>query len=275
MKKRLFTVAIGDPPTLAAAIAARLSLGADEVAAAIARGSVQLDGRRAGGDQPVRPGARVIVHLRSDSDITITTVYADEWIVVVDKPSGVPSQATRGEAATALDARVQAAHPGARLVHRLDRDASGLVLFSLDERARAPLQRALDAGQIERRYLAVVAGRLDGEGTIALRIARDPHDERRRRALPENDPNGQEARSRWRARSHAHNRTTLELTLETGRTHQLRVHLAAIGHPIVGDRLYGGPDAPRLHLHAHALALPHPRDGRPLSFSSPAPFSSM
>jgi tRNA pseudouridine32 synthase/23S rRNA pseudouridine746 synthase len=215
---------------------------------------------------------KLVVHLDPPSLMEPLVVFEDDWLLVADKPAGMPSQATRGDSAGALDAWAQARLPDARLVHRLDRDASGLILISQCADARAPLAAALDGGRIERRYLALVAGRLD-EGEIALRIARDSGDERRRQALPENDPSGQPARSRYRAVEKRGEDTLVELTLDTGRTHQLRVHLAAIGHPICGDTLYGGTPAERLMLHAHALQLRHPRNRRPLSFSAPAPFA--
>jgi RluA family pseudouridine synthase len=188
--------------------------------------------------------------------------FEDAWLLVVDKPIGVPSQATRSDAQNALDAQVRARHPEARMMHRLDRDASGLVLFARTESARGPLQRALESGRIARTYRALVSGRLEGSGRITLRIARGPKDPRKRVALPEAAPGGQPAASRWRALGADGENTAVELDLETGRTHQLRVHLAALGHPIVGDRLYGGPAAPRLMLHAQRLALPHTDDGR-------------
>jgi 23S rRNA-/tRNA-specific pseudouridylate synthase len=156
-------------------------------------------------------------------------------------------------------------------LHRLDKEASGLVLFSLTEAVRAPLHAALTEGHIERRYIALVAGRLDGAGRIALRIARHPRDPRLRVALPENAPAGLPAVSHFEVLAHGQSVTAVELKLETGRTHQLRVHLSAIGHPIVGDRFYGGPQSQRLFLHAHLLRLPHPLDGRLLKVRAALP----
>jgi RluA family pseudouridine synthase len=274
-RKKLLTVAAGDPPVLDAFLAARLSLSSAASAALIARGSVQVDGRRClDGTRSLAVGARVTAHLTADAPAgpSLPIVYQDDWLLVVDKPAGVPSQPTRAESATALDARIQAQHPDARMMHRLDRDASGLVLFARSPEARAPLQRALEAGEIARAYTAVVAGLLEGAGAIDLRIARDPTDERRRVAHPAASSAGQAALSRWRAVQKGATSTLVELELDTGRTHQLRVHLQAVGHPILGDRLYGGPPADRLHLHATRLTLPHPRDRRPLELTSPPPF---
>ncbi len=267
-RKRLFTVALGDPPTLQAAVSARLGEGID-----VAGGGAHVDGRRQTDPQmALQAGMRVVVYIDERTTAAPRIIFADDWLLVVDKPAGMPSQVTRGDSAHTLDAWAQARRADARLVNRLDRDASGLILLSQKIAARAPLATALDKGRIARRYLALVDGNLES-GEIALRVARDPHDERRRRALPENDPNGQDARSQYRAVGKQGAQTLLELTLTTGRTHQLRVHLAAIGHPIVGDSLYGGAPAERLMLHAHALELPHPRDNTPLAFSAPAAFA--
>jgi 23S rRNA-/tRNA-specific pseudouridylate synthase len=146
MRKRVFTIALGDPDTLAQAVAARLRLELPEAAARCAGGAVWVDGRRQpDGSVRIARGAKVAVH---DADATpptgeIVPVYRDGSLIVVDKPAGLPSQATRADAADTLEARVQQAFgEEARMMHRLDRDASGLVLFALDPRARAPLLSA-------------------------------------------------------------------------------------------------------------------------------------
>jgi RluA family pseudouridine synthase len=264
MKKRTLTAAAGDPDRLGAWLAARLGVSSGEALALCARGAVHLDGRRVqDASAPVTAGARVVVFTEPAREAASYVVaYEDAWLLVVDKPIGVPSQATRSDSENALDAQVRARHPEARMMHRLDRDASGLVLFARSESARRPLQAALEGGRIARTYRALVAGRLQGSGRVTLRIARDASDPRRRVALPEEAPGGQPAASRWRVLGPDGENTAVELDLETGRTHQLRVHLAALGHPILGDRLYGGAEAPRLMLHAQRLALPHPDDGR-------------
>jgi RluA family pseudouridine synthase len=255
--KKIFTVAVGDPPTLGEVVRERLGQ------VDVSRGGVHVDGKRCLDPAfAVTAGMRVVAHLDDRSQLTPRIVFEDDWLLVADKPAGMASQASRADVASSLEAWAQARNREARLVHRLDRDASGLILISQSARARAPLQTALDEGKIVRRYLARVHGPVEGEGVIALRIARDGKDERKRRTLPENDPNGDPARTRWKALSP----TLLELELETGRTHQIRVHLLSMGQPIDGDRLYGGAAAARLMLHAHSLSLPHPRDGRPLSF---------
>src|SRR5262249_24019035 len=139
---------------------------------------------------------------------------------------------------------------------------SGLILCARRPAACAPLQESLSRGAIVRGYVAVVHGAPQPPtGHITLRIARgrDPH---RRQALPAAAPGGEEARTEYRTeRLLPDGRALLSLTLHTGRTHQLRVHLSAIGHPIAGDQDYGGPPAERLMLHAATLRFPHPATG--------------
>ena len=280
MKKRVLTRAAGDPESLVELIAVRLGVERRQAKAWIDAGSVYLGGTRVGAAAAVAVGDRVTVFVvpppAPGTDPIV--IHRDEWIAVLDKPAGMPSQGEVSQRAVALDAFAwRHLGPGARMLHRLDKEASGLVLFALEARAQAPLQRALAAGEIDRRYVALVDGELRGDGAIRLRIARHATDRRLRAALPENAPAGESACSRFRSLARATWKgrplTAVELTLETGRTHQLRVHLSATGHPIVGDAAYGGPPFERMCLHAHALELPHPRDGTRLRLSAPMPKS--
>jgi 23S rRNA pseudouridine1911/1915/1917 synthase len=203
-------------------------------------------------------------------------VYSDADIAVIDKPSGMPSQAEPGQRAFSVEAAVERelGHD-ARPMHRLDKDASGLMLIALRPSAYAPLQQALAAGEIDRRYVAIAAGERHGDGAIRLRIGRHARDKRLRAALPENAPAGEPACTRYRVVGHgtlsSQPITAFAVELETGRTHQIRVHLAALGHPIVGDSAYGGPPFERLCLHSSALELPHPTTGRPVRVRAELP----
>lgn len=182
-------------------------------------------------------------------------VHADARLVVIDKPAGLLSVPGRTEPDCA-SARVQAAYPDALIVHRLDQATSGLLLF-----ARGPdAQRELSADFAERRvgklYIAVVAGRLDGEGLIDLPLAADwPNRPRQRVDLERGKP----SQTRWRVLAHEGGHTRVALEPLTGRSHQLRVHLAHLGHAILGDALYAAPAiaaaSPRLLLHASELRI--------------------
>jgi len=206
--------------------------------------------------------------------VALSIVHEDGDVLVVDKPAGVPSQATRDTVVGALDRMVAAVDAGARLFHRLDRDASGLVLFTRTAAARRRFAGWLRGGQLERRYVAAAWGHIAADaGRFERAIGPDPRDRRRMSAGL-----GRAARTVYRVarRGHAPGgapTTLVELDLETGRTHQIRVHLSDAGHPVCGDRLYGpaGPVSPvtavdRLFLHGHRLAWP----GAP-AITSPVP----
>jgi tRNA pseudouridine32 synthase/23S rRNA pseudouridine746 synthase len=201
--------------------------------------------------------------------------HADLHCVVVDKPSGLP--AVPGRSAALQDCawrRLQQAHPDALVVHRLDMATSGLLLFARGEAAQRALSGAFEKRLVRKRYLAVVAGELQQEsGEIALPIGAHWPDRPRRCVDP---LHGRPALTRFRLLAREAGRSRVALEPVTGRTHQLRVHLAAIGHPIVGDALYAPPEvqagAGRLLLHASALAVPHPQDGHLVEWTSDVPF---
>jgi 23S rRNA pseudouridine1911/1915/1917 synthase len=278
MKKRVLSRAAHDPEPLIDLLCARLHVSPAEAHDLVDAGAVYVEGERVMQPRGIGVGQRLTVFAEAlpEAPPPLTIVHRDDWIAVVDKPPGLPSQPERSQRAHALDLQAQRTlgHT-ARMMHRLDKEASGLVLFALRAPAHAPLQAALGAGGIDRRYLAIVDGELRGDGTIRLRIARHARDRRLRAALPEHAPAGEPALSRYRVLGHGclHDRpiSAVELQLETGRTHQLRVHLAGIGHPIVGDEPYGGPQFERLCLHAYLLELPHPSDGRRIRVSAPMP----
>ncbi|MEO6278055.1 RluA family pseudouridine synthase [Roseateles sp.] len=182
-------------------------------------------------------------------------LHADDRLVVIDKPAGMLSVPGRTEADCAI-ARVQQLYPDALVVHRLDQATSGLLLFARGLRA----QRELSADFAERRvgklYVAIIAGRLDGEGLIDLPIGADwPNRPRQQVDVARGKP----SQTRWRVLAHEGLHTRVALEPLTGRTHQLRVHLAHVGHAMLGDTLYAAPHIaaarPRLLLHASELLI--------------------
>ena len=209
-------------------------------------------------------------------------VHADDAIVVADKPAGLLAVPGRGaDKADCLWTRVRERYPDALVVHRLDQATSGLVLFARGEAAQRTLSRAFAARDVGKTYVAVVAGAVAADtGAIDLPLAADwPN---RPRQIVDRE-RGKPSLTRWRVLARGRHglapglRTTrLALEPVTGRSHQLRVHLTAIGHPIVGDALYAPPQvaaaAPRLLLHAARLAFAHPAGGGPCAFESPPPF---
>jgi 23S rRNA pseudouridine1911/1915/1917 synthase len=207
-------------------------------------------------------------------------VYEDEHLLVVDKAAGVVVHPAKGHREDTLSQLLAAGDAGAAggeperagIVHRLDRDTSGLLVVARSELAHAKLQRALQQREIEREYLALVIGRPPARsGTIEAPIGRDPH-VRTRMAVGGSHP--REARTHFELDRALAEHSLLKLKLETGRTHQIRVHLQAIGHPVAGDPEYGGRGAlglQRQFLHAARLAFAHPVSGAPIDVSSPLP----
>ncbi len=201
-------------------------------------------------------------------------LHVDSSLVLLDKPAGLLSVPGRGDGKQdCLSRRVQALYPDALVVHRLDMATSGLLLMARGKEMQGLLGIAFANGKVEKRYLAVVHGLpVPSNGTICLPLAADWPQRPRQRV---DQSTGKPARTRYRVLGHdrVSDTSRLELQPETGRTHQLRVHMLAIGHPIVGDELYAGaPDGSRLLLHAEWLALTHPATGEPVVFASPAPF---
>ncbi len=254
-------------------------------------GLVTVDGR------PGRPGQRVreeaVVRVapgdtdragdsrtqRTEQPVQLAVVYEDEALAVIDKPSGMVVHPAPGHpAGTVADGLKQRGTTWsllggverAGIVHRLDRDTSGLLVVAKTEAAHRSLARQLSDRSLGRTYWALVHGGFREEtGTIDAPIARHPRD-RRRMAIVEG---GREAVTDFVVTERLGDATVLELSLRTGRTHQIRVHLASIGHPIVGDAVYGRPDTilGRPALHAMRLRLVHPADGTERSFKSPIP----
>lgn len=218
-------------------------------------------------DPPSTPGA--------DGAARPWIVHCDQALLVVDKPSGLPSVPGRDPALHDCAAsRVVAAFADAKVVHRLDMDTSGLLLFARGLAVQRVLSRAFEQRQVGKTYIAVVAGEpADDEGEIDLPLRADwPN---RPRQIVDVQA-GKPSHTRWQVLQRGAGCSRLALHPLTGRSHQLRVHLAAIGHPILGDPLYAPPPARqaagRLMLHASALTLAHPDHGTRVSFRSEPPF---
>ena len=215
---------------------------------------------------------------RPPTEPWLDIVYEDDRLVVCDKPSGLLTVPGKDASlADCLEARVQARyarHPATKVVHRLDKDTSGLIILAFDKAALASLGGQFEHRTVGKDYVARVWGDVAGEdGLIDLPLATDWENKPRQRVDFER---GRPAQTRWRVLAREGGVTRLELTPLTGRTHQLRVHLCEIGHPILGDSFYAQGDAlaaaDRLQLHARMLQFAHPADGRLMHLERPAPF---
>jgi 23S rRNA pseudouridine1911/1915/1917 synthase len=262
-------------------------------AALIDAGRVQVDGRARPKRHTVAAGEQVVVELPDpppvdpvDQPAPFTVAYEDDQLLIVDKPAGVVVHPARGHRtgtlAQALGGRAAGGEDPARagIVHRLDRDTSGLLVVARTEAAHRALKELIAQRALRREYLALVDGRPPARsGTIDAPIGRDRRD-RVLMSLDSDDP--REARTHFAIEEALPDATLLRVTLETGRTHQIRVHLAAIGHPVAGDPQYGrsggarpGPGQrhglTRQFLHATRLAFDHPVSGEPIDVVSPLP----
>ncbi len=243
-------------------------------------GGVMVDGAVAKrGDQALQPGQVVEIH-RVDAaraiEPPLPLVYDDQWLMVVDKPSGLLSIAAVGEDAPSaygmMGDYVRASTHGrgrVYIVHRLDRSASGLLMLAKSLEVKKTLQRHWD--RVEKRYLALAEGRPPKEaGTIRgwLREARA-----QKMQVCDREPGARLAVTHYRVKKTLRSSTLLEVGLETGRRNQIRVHLASIGCPVVGDKKYGAQSDPlrRLALHACLLAFPHPVTGEMVRLELPMP----
>ena len=207
-------------------------------------------------------------------DTPLDVIHADHQILVVNKPAGLLSVPGRGEhLADCLIARLRAAFPEVLLVHRLDRDTSGVMVFALTPAAQRHLGLQFEKRQVKKAYLARLWGEMAArEGRVDLPLIVDWPNRPKQMVDP---VNGRPAITDWKVLKIDAGTTRVRLMPLTGRSHQLRVHMAALGHPILGDPFYAeGParDAPRLMLHAETLRLRHPDGGKGLTFRAPVPF---
>lgn len=207
-------------------------------------------------------------------DVPLSILHRDEAILVVDKPSGLLSVPGKLEGREdCLIARIAAEIPQVLLVHRLDCDTSGVILFALTKVAQGNLGKQFEHRVVKKSYVARLWGRLEpATGRVDLPLCADwPN---RPRQMVSHD-HGRPAQTDWEVIGYEADTTRVRLFPHTGRSHQLRVHMAELGHPILGDPIYAeGParDFPRLMLHAESLTIRHPIGGDWVTFTAPVPF---
>ncbi len=203
-------------------------------------------------------------------DEPLVILHHDHELLLVDKPAGLLSVPGKGEhLADCLLARIQSVFPDALLVHRLDRDTSGVMVFAMTRHAQRHLGLQFEKRQVKKTYVARVWGHVaDKQGVVDLPLIVDwPN---RPRQMVDHE-NGRPALTEWRVLRHEDKATRIRLFPKTGRSHQLRVHMQAIGHPILGDPFYATGEAraaPRLMLHAESLRLRHPDGGKGMTFKA-------
>ena len=253
----------------------------------IEQGDVSVDG------QAVRPsfrpvaGQRVILRIPPAAEaslvprpLDLTIVYEDADVLVLDKPPGLVVHPAAGHPDDTLANALRARYPDLQIggelrpgiVHRLDRDTSGLLVVAKNDRAMASLVGQMARREVLKEYVALVHGNLRvAEGVIDAPIGRDPRDRKRMAVVT----GGREARTHFRVLERFARYTLVEARLETGRTHQIRVHFASLGHPLVGDPVYGrgheALDISRQFLHARRLGFALPSTGERVTFEAPLP----
>jgi len=252
----------------------------------LAAGEIELDGKRASGSEPLRAGQVLIWNrpgwIEPPAPLSVNVIHEDPALLLVDKPSGLPTVPGGGFLTSTLLALVRLRDPDWTPMHRLGRATSGLVLFARTAEARTRLQSAWRANEVAKRYLALASGVVPAPLAIHDRIgpvahpllgtvhAAHPGGRRSETLVEESAPRGSDSR--------------VQITIVTGRPHQIRIHLACAGHPLVGDPLYarGGvpiegtralPGDPGYHLHSWRLAFQHPITGAQVQFEAPVPIA--
>ena len=258
------------------------------VKAYLTRGQVTVNGQSTTAfDYPVHKGDRIMIHDKGimvkkrggEKDTRVKIVFEDDWLIVVDKRSGVLSMSTgRPGETTAYSLlsdyvkRVYGKDSKIFIVHRIDRETSGLIIFSKDEKTKHALQENWNSSVLERKYCAILEGRPpENQGTVHSWLSENPKS-LKVTSSPADD-GGKESVTHYRVLSHGKHYSLVEFELETGRKHQIRVHSALLGCPVTGDRRYGAADNPagRIALHARSIVFRHPVTGKVMSFDTGLP----
>jgi 23S rRNA pseudouridine1911/1915/1917 synthase len=261
-------------------------LSRTQVQKLIAAGNITVNGQKAKPGHRLSPGDRVDVtvpptppqELKPEA-IPLKIIYEDDDLLAVDKPAGLAVHPAPGHPAHTLVNAILAHFPHLAdigdwlrpgVVHRLDKDTSGVMLVAKNQAAQANLSKQFKSHSVTKAYLALVKGKLEPEnGIIEADIGRDPRNRKKMAVVAQ----GREARTEYRVIKYIGGYTLLEVMPETGRTHQIRVHLAAIGFPVVGDKVYGvkSPHLSRQFLHASRLGFRLPSTGKYVEFESALP----
>jgi len=259
-------------------------LSRSQVQKLISQGDITVNRLPAKPGQRLEAGDRVDISVPSPrplaaESIPVGIIYHDDDILVVDKPPGLPVHPAPGHPDHTLVNAVlpHLPRPAAGdlrpgIVHRLDKDASGVLVIAKNNAAGENLISQFKARAVSKAYIVLVKGRLEPEdGVIEAPIGRHPHHRQRMAVVA--DGEGKEARTNYHVVRYLRDYTLLEVKPETGRTHQIRVHLAAIGHPVAGDTVYGvkSPEVPRMFLHACRLGFKLPSSGEYREFASELP----